>query len=254
MIDLSGKTAIVTGASRGIGAAAAEELAKAGANVVLAARSEAEIERNASSINASGGQALSRTCDVSDFSDVQALVDAAVDTFGGVDILVNNAGVIDPVAHIGAVDPSDWAKVIDINVKGVFHGIRAVTPIMDKAGSGVIINISSGAATNILEGWSHYCASKAAVLMLTKAVQKEYADKGIRSVGLSPGTVATDMQRVIKASGVNPVSTLEWDDHIPPEWVGRTIVYLCSEDARDLDGGDFSLRPEESRRRIGLID
>lgn len=253
MIDLTGKTAIVTGASRGIGAAAAAELAAVGANVVLAARSEAEISANADAIGATGGKALAKVCDVASYRDVEALIAAAVSHFGSVDILVNNAGIIDPVAHIGASDPAEWAKVIDINVLGVYHGIRAVLPLMERAGSGVIINISSGAATSILEGWSHYCASKAAVLMLTKAVHKEYAGKGIRSVGLSPGTVATEMQKVIKASGVNPVSTLSWEDHIPPSWVGKTVAYLATDDAKDFDGDDLKLRDEANRRRVGLI-
>lgn len=253
IIDLTGKTAVITGASRGIGAAAAHALAAKGAQVVLAARSFAEIDANARAIQDAGGRALAKSCDVAHFAEVEALMTAAVAAFGSVDILVNNAGIIDPIAPIGQSKPAEWAKVMETNVLGVYHAIRAALPLMETAGSGVIINISSGAATNILEGWSHYCASKAAVLMLTRAVHKEYADKGIRCVGLSPGTVATDMQRVIKASGINPVSALDWDDHIPPDWVGKAIVYLSSDAARDLDGGDFALRPEDAKRRVGLI-
>src|SRR3546814_7074582 len=91
----------------------------------------------------------------------------------------------------GESDPDGWDAVVDINLKGVYHGLRAAIPIMEAQGHGVIVNISSGAATSPLEGWSHYCATKAAVLMLTRCVDKEYRDRGIHVVGLSPGTVAT---------------------------------------------------------------
>jgi NAD(P)-dependent dehydrogenase (short-subunit alcohol dehydrogenase family) len=142
--------------------------------------------------------------------------------------------------------------VIDVNVKGIFNMLHACLPGMEARGEGTIINISSGAATSALEGWSHYCSSKAAALMLTRATHLEYADKGIRVVGLSPGTVATDMQVAIKASGINPVSTLEVSDHIPPEWPAQCICWLATEDAREFDGDDVSLRDEVIRIRCGL--
>ena len=141
-----------------------------------------------------------------------------------------------------------------MNLKGVYHGLRAAIPVMEKAGAGTIVNISSGAATGVLEGWSHYCATKAAVLSLTRAVELEYGDKGIRCVGLSPGTVATYMQRTIKKSGMNPISELEWEDHIPPDWAGRAVVWLCTEDAAGFRGEDVSLREDAIRRRVGLIE
>ena len=152
------------------------------------------------------------------------------------------------------LSPEDWGKVIDVNVKGVYHMMRETLLRMEKRGSGTIINISSGAATSILEGWSHYCSSKAAALMLTRAGDKEYASSGIRVLGLSPGTVATDMQKEIKASGVNPVSELEWEDHIPPEWVAKALAWLATEDAREFDGGDVSLRDENIRKRAGITE
>jgi len=252
MGKLDGQAAVVTGASRGIGAATAEALAGEGAAVVLAARTSEAIEALAANIRDAGGRAEAVTCDVARYDDVTAAVERCRSAFGRIDIVVNNAGVIDPVAHVGEVDPEAWDRVIDINVKGVFHGIRAALPAMVEAGGGTAVNISSGAATSALEGWSHYCASKAAVLMLTRATHKEYAARGIRVVGLSPGTVATQMQRVIKASGVNPVSRLSWEDHIPPAWAGRAVAYLCTGEADDLMGDDVSLRQDEIRRRIGL--
>ena len=251
--ELDGKVAVITGASRGIGEAAAHVLARAGVAVVLAARSVDRLEEIASAIRSEGGRAEVVACDVSRYEDVAAAVSRAVDAFGRIDILVNNAGVIDPVAQLDASDPEAWGKVVDINLKGVYYGMRAAAPVMAAAGGGVIVNISSGAAVSALEGWSHYCATKAAVLSLTRCGAKELAGKGVRVVGLSPGTVATEMQRVIKASGVNPVSRLAWEDHIPPEWAGEAVAYLATSDAREFDGSDFSLRQEESRRRVGLV-
>ncbi|MEL6746055.1 MAG: SDR family oxidoreductase, partial [Pseudomonadota bacterium] len=159
----------------------------------------------------------------------------------------------DPIARLDESDPAEWGKVVDINLKGVYHCIHAALPHMRAQASGIIINISSGAATGALEGWSHYCSTKAAVLSLTRCVHKEYAELGIRCVGLSPGTVATEMQVSIKASGVNPVSRLDWETHISPEWVGEAIAWLTTDAAREHDGGEFSLKTDEGRRAVGLI-
>lgn len=252
MIDLSNKTALITGASRGIGAAAARKLTGYGANVVLAARSAGSIEALANELNAADHKALAVTCDVANYADVEQAVALAVETFGSLDILVNNAGLIDPIARLADSDPESWNQVIDVNVKGVYHGMRAAIPQMEKQGSGAIINISSGAATGALEGWSHYCASKAAALSLTKCGHKEVGDRGVRVVGLSPGTVATDMQVSIKASGINPVSQLDPSVHIPAEWVGEAIAWLCTDAADEFAGSDFSLKTEEGRRLVGL--
>ena len=123
---------------------------------------------------------------------------------------------------------------------------------MQARNEGVIINISSGAATGALEGWSHYCASKAAVLSLTKCAEKELEGTPIRVVGLSPGTVATEMQVQIKASGINPVSQLDPSVHIPADWPARAIAWLAGPDAADFRGVDVSLRDEDIRARIGL--
>lgn len=253
MHELNGKTAVITGASRGIGAAAALELASLGVNVVLAARTEAQTKSLADKISADGGHALAVVCDVSRYADLDATAQAAIKEYGSIDILVNNAGTVDPISRIADSDPAQWNKVVDINLKGVYNGVRAVLPGMLKQDSGVIINISSGAATNAMEGWSHYCATKAGVLSLTTCVHKEYAEHGIRCVGLSPGTVATDMQVSIKRSGINPVSQMDFSQHIPAEWPARAIAYLCTEAAASFSGTDFSLKTEEGRKLVGLI-
>ncbi|WP_153770458.1 SDR family oxidoreductase [Labrenzia sp. CE80] len=253
MPDLNGKAALVTGASRGIGEAAARILAKYGAAVVLAARSTSDIERIASEIRANGGRAEAIACDVSDYKAVADAVALCTQKFGSLDILVNNAGLIDPINRIENSDPEAWGKVIDVNVKGVYYGLHEALPVMAAQGSGTVINISSGAATGALEGWSHYCSSKAAVLSLTKCADKEFGDKGVRVLGLSPGTVATEMQVAIKASGINPVSQLDPAVHIPPEWVGEAIAWLATDGGDTYRGTDCSLRDEDVRKAIGLI-
>lgn len=246
---LKGKTAIITGASRGIGEATARLFAEAGANVALLARSEDAIARIAAEI---GANAMAIPCDVADWGALSGAVDAVRKRFGGLDVLVNNAGVIDPIARLEDADPAAWSAAFDINLKGVFYGLRAAIPAMKAGGGGVIVNISSGAATGALEGWSHYCSSKAAALSLTRCAAKELEGTAVRVVGLSPGTVATEMQVSIKESGVNPVSKLDWSDHIPPEWPAKAIAWLASEDAREFDGDDVSLRDPEIRRCVGL--
>ncbi len=247
MTDLTGKTAIITGASRGIGEATARHFAEKGANVVLAARSEGAIKAIADEI---GGTAIAT--DVADYEAVASLVDQTVKAHGSLDILVNNAGLIDPIARLADSDPAEWARMTDVNYKGVYHGLRAAIPLMLESGGGTIINISSGAATGALEGWSHYCSSKAAALSLTRCADKEYRDEGIRVIGLSPGTVATEMQREIKASGLNPVSQLDWEAHIPPDWVAKGIAYLCGPGGDAHRGTDFSLKTNEGRAAAGL--
>ncbi|MHA3914671.1 SDR family oxidoreductase [Halovulum sp. GXIMD14793] len=245
------KTAIITGASRGIGAAAAHELAAQGYAVMLAARNADAINALAAEITQAGGQAMALPVDVSRWYGVELLVNRTVKAFGRLDLMVNNAGVIDPIGPLMTSDPESWGHAADINYKGIYYGLRAAMPVMAQQGSGVIVNISSGAATSDLEGWSMYCSSKAAAAMLTRCAQRE-APKAVRVVGLSPGTVATEMQVTIKASGINPVSQLDPSVHIPAEWPAKAIAWLATDDAAEFAGTDVSLRDEDIRRRIGL--
>lgn len=249
-MNMAGKTVVITGASRGIGAEAARVFADAGANVVLLARSQDAVTELAGDI---GDAAMGLACDVSEYDQVKAAIAAASDRFGGVDVLINNAGVIEPISHLAKADPEGWGQAIDINLKGVFYGMHAVLPMMQKAGGGTILTISSGAAHHPIEAWSHYCSSKAGAAMLTECLDQEERANGIRAMGLSPGTVATQMQREIKASGVNPVSRLDWSDHIPPDWPAKALLWMCSADADEFVGTEISLRDEAIRKRVGLI-
>jgi NAD(P)-dependent dehydrogenase (short-subunit alcohol dehydrogenase family) len=247
--DLTGKTVLITGASRGIGAAAAQAFAAAGANVALVARSRELITELAGQI---GKQALAIPCDVSRYWEAEQAVNAAIQTFGKIDVVINNAGVIDPIGALSQADPEAWGKAIDINLKGVMHGMRAAMGPMIAQGSGTIITVSSGAAHNPLEGWSAYCASKAGAYMLTQVADRENRGKGLRILGLSPGTVATDMQKEIKKSGVGPVAQLDWSAHIPPEWAAQALVWMCTPEADPWLGTDVSLRDEDIRKKVGV--
>jgi NAD(P)-dependent dehydrogenase (short-subunit alcohol dehydrogenase family) len=252
MPGLAGKVAIVTGASRGIGAAAALALGEAGASVVLAARTTAQAEANARQINAAGGKAAAIACDVSDYAACQRLVQETTERFGPPDVLVNNAGVIEPISMVGEADPAEWARSIEINLIGAYYTIRAVLPGMIERGHGDIINVSSGAAHRPLEGWSAYCAGKAGLAMLTRSIDLEHRPAGIRVFGFQPGTTDTDMQVTIRASGVNMVSRIPREQLTPVAHPARAIVYLCSEEADDLAGKEFALGNDDFRRRIGL--
>ena len=250
---LNNKVAIITGASRGIGAATAEEMASHGAKVVLLARSTSDIQRIANHLNTQNeNTACAIACDVSDYASVSNAVEITLQHFGSIDILVNNAGIIDPIARLEDSDPAQWTNVVATNLNGVYHCIRAVLPRMRQQGSGTIINISSGAANNALEGWSHYCATKAGVLALTKCTHKEVGDAGIHVVGLSPGTVATEMQHQIKGSGINPVSQMDFSDHIPAAWPAKAIAWLCTDASLEFAGQDFSIKTPEGRKLVGL--
>ncbi|WP_282608922.1 SDR family NAD(P)-dependent oxidoreductase [Pelagibius sp. Alg239-R121] len=253
MQELSGQVAIVTGASRGIGEAAAKTLGALGVKVVLAARRVELCQAIAKDIEASGGQAIAVACDVSDFSAVTDLAVQTRERFGPPGILINNAGVIEPIGGILDSHPDEWAANVSINLLGVYHCIRAVLPGLLEA-CGVVINISSGAAHTPLEGWSAYCSSKAGVAMLTQATALEYAGRGLRVFGFAPGTVDTDMQVKIKASGINPVSQMAREDHAAPEVPAQVIAYLCSSAASDLAGKELTIRDPILRQRAGLPD
>lgn len=244
---VAGRSVLITGASRGIGAATARLFARAGARLGLAGRPSAALRAVAEE---TGARFL--PCDVADFAQVEAAVAAMAAAQGGLDVLINNAGLIDPIAPLATADPEAWARQIAVNLNGVFHGMRAALPVMaGQAGGGTIITVGSGAAYNPLEGWSGYCASKAGAIMLTRAAHLEAGGK-VRILSLSPGTVATDMQRAIRASGVNAVSGLDWSAHIPPEWPARALLWMCGPDADGFRGAEVSLRDPAIRARLGL--
>jgi len=254
MSDLSGHVALVTGGSRGIGLAVAKALRGAGAKVMLTARTGVE-----AAVADVGGDTAGVVCDISDFAQAENAVAETRKRFGDLSILVNNAGVIEPIGPLTESDPSAWARDIQINLIGGYYMARAALPGMIAAGRGVIVNVSSGAAHNPLEGWSAYCSAKAGMAMLTKMIHLENKSKGIRVYGFGPGTVDTGMQVKIRASGINPISRIPREklggkDNPggQPESPATLITYLASDAAADLAGEELSILDKSFRQRAGL--
>ncbi len=254
MSELAGKVAIVSGGSRGIGAATAARLAELGATVVVVARRGDALQAVVAEVVGRGGRAEAAPCDITDYAGVVALVEGVIERSGRIDILVNNAGLVEPIARIEDSDPAAWADNVAVTLTGAYHLCRASIPHFRKAGSGVIVNVSSGAAHRPLEGWSAYCAAKAGLYMLTRSIALEEADAGVTVYGFGPGTVDTEMQVAIRASGINPISQLTRSELAPPEVPARVIAWLCTGEAADLAGQELSIRDEALRKRAGLDD
>ena len=191
------KTAIVTGASRGLGRAIAIGLAEDGYNIVINyAGNTAAAEETKAAVEAHGVQAITVQGDVSDKAAVDALVQTAIDTFGSVEVLVNNAGIVrDKLMR--RMKEEDWDAVLNTNLKGVFLMTQAVSPYMVKARRGAIVNISSIVGEIGNRGQANYSAAKAGVIGLTKATAKEFASRGVRANAVAPGFIETDMTAVL---------------------------------------------------------
>ena len=199
--SLSGRTAIVTGGSRGIGRAIAARLAADGARVVVAARSEEDAERAAAEIRSRGGEAMAVACDVRDADDVADLVARTLETYGRVDVVVNNAGISPRHAEPQELTEEDWDAILDTNLKGAFLLSTAAAADMIPRGQGVIINIASIAGVMPIALESAYCASKAGMIGLTKALALDWARYGIRVHAVAPGYIATEMNAGVRQTG-----------------------------------------------------
>ena len=195
--DLTGKVALVTGASRGIGRAIAEALAASGARVVLASRTQETLDEAAEAIRAAGGEALAVAAHTGDPEAVAALIERTADTYGGLDVVVNNAATNPHFGPILTAEESHWDKTFEVNVKGYFHVVRAAAPLMRVGGGGKVINIASVAGKAPQPGMGVYCVSKAAVLMLTEVLAAELARWNIQVNALVPGFVKTKFSRAI---------------------------------------------------------
>jgi NAD(P)-dependent dehydrogenase (short-subunit alcohol dehydrogenase family) len=234
-IDLAGKRVLVTGGNRGIGLAAVQHLARAGAEVTFTARTAA---------GAASDIAEGVVADVTDRAAMAALMAR------GFDAVVNNAGIITPIGRIDVVAIEDWAQNIAVNLVAAFHVIQLAIRAMPKGGT--IINLSSGAARRPMEGWSAYCAGKAGLAMVTQAVHAEFGDRGIRIFGFAPGVVDTDMQGTIRASGINPVSKIPREELAAPDDAAHAIAWLCTPAADPFVGQEVDVRHAAFRQAAGL--
>ena len=196
MFDLKNKVAVITGASRGIGKSIAETFSKAGATVICVSRSEEPLQILSNELNDTGGNASYRTCDISDGESFASMIKSVVDEFGQGDVLINNAGVTQDTLLM-RMSEDQWSKVLDINLKGAFHGCKAVMRPMMKKRTGRIINISSIVGITGNAGQANYAASKAGLIGLTKSIAKEVASRGITVNCIAPGFIKSDMTDIL---------------------------------------------------------
>jgi len=229
--DLAGKVAIITGASRGIGAAIAHCYASAGASVVLSSRKQEGLDTVAADIRAAGGKALAVAAHTGDDVLVQHLVAQTVEAFGGVDILVNNAATNPHFGAILSAEDSHWDKTFDVNVKGYFRMVRACVPSMQGRGGGKVINMASIAGTAPQPGMGVYCVSKAAVLMLTAVLAVELAPFNIQVNAIAPGFVKTKFSAAIWANpAINEATLAGIPQHrmAEPTEIAGIALYLAA--------------------------
>ncbi|MEV7549157.1 SDR family oxidoreductase [Amycolatopsis sp. NPDC089917] len=227
-MTLHGKVVAVTGASSGIGEATARHLASRGASVVLGARRIDRLDRLVAEIEAEGGKAAAVHVDVTDPGDLKALVDVALERFGRLDVFVGNAGVatISPVADL---DVEGWAAMVDVNLKGILHGIAAALPVFRSQGGGHFVSVVSTAGLRIVPTQAVYAGTKNAVRTLMEGLRQENTDGTLRTTSISPGYVRTDF------SGNAELG-------IDPRAVGRAIAFAI-EQPEDVEIGDLTIRP-----------
>lgn len=239
--NIQGKVIVITGASSGLGEATARHLAREGAMVVLGARRVERIDALAAELNGAGYQALSVATDVTDSTQVQALVDAAIAKFGRVDVMINNAGVM-PHSPLERRKIADWDRMIDVNIKGVLYGIAAALPSMQERKSGHIINVSSVAGHKVRSGSAVYAATKHAVRALSEGLRLEVKPYNIRTTVVSPGAIDTELPDSITEADIADTVKAFYAIAIPADSFARAIAYAISQ-PDDVDINEILFRP-----------
>lgn len=242
MSNIENKVVLITGASSGIGEGTARVLAQKGARVVLGARRADRLKSLAGEIEAGGGTARFRALDVTRLDDMEAFVAFAVAEFGRVDAIVNNAGLM-PLSPLAALKIDEWNRMIDVNIRGVLHGIAAVLPVMKRQGHGQVINVSSIGGHQVYPTAAVYCATKFAVVAISEGLRQE--NDNIRVTVITPGVVQSELASTI----TDPGSQTMMEDFrriaMPPEAIGRAIAFAIAQ-PDDIDVSEIIVRPTAS--------
>lgn len=242
MPSIRGKVIVITGASSGIGEATARLLAERGAHVVVGARRTERLEKLVADITAKDGSARFRAVDVTSRKDAQALVDFARSEFGRVDVLINNAGVM-PLSPLSALKVEEWDQMINVNIRGVLHGIAAVLPDMKARGSGQIINVASVGAHHVAPTAAVYCATKYAVWAISDGLRQENTD--LRVTVISPGVVESELAHTISDAGAAKAMEDYRRIAITPDAIARAIAFAV-EQPDNVDVSEIIVRPTAS--------
>jgi NADP-dependent 3-hydroxy acid dehydrogenase YdfG len=242
MSAIKGKVVAITGASSGIGEATARLLGADGAAVVLGARRTERLDEIARDIRDRGGRAVTLATDVTRRADLDRLVGLAVEEFGRLDVLVSNAG-ISKIGRMADLDTDGWSAMIDVNLRGVLHGIAAALPIFQRQGHGHLVTTVSTAGLKIMPTMAVYGATKNAVRTLLEGLRQESTDGVLRTTSVSPGFVRTELDTSIDDVGVREQIRRNMDEFgLPPEAVARAIVFAI-EQPNEVEIGDITIRP-----------
>jgi len=240
--NIKDKVIVITGASSGLGLAAARMLSEQGARVVLGARRIERLQHLADELTNSGHQALAVATDVTVLDEVKHLVDSAVQTFGRIDVMVNNAGLM-PISALERLKVEDWDRTIDVNLKGVLYGIAAALPHMQRQMAGHFINVSSVAGHKIMANGAVYSATKHAVRALSEGLRQEVKPWNIRTTIVSPGAVDTELPSSITEQDVaQGMLGFYQANAIPADSFARTIAFAISQ-PDDMDVNEILFRP-----------
>jgi NADP-dependent 3-hydroxy acid dehydrogenase YdfG len=242
-LNITDKVVVITGASSGIGEATARHLATQGARLVLGARRLDRLELLGSELRAEGANVRVKAIDVTSLEDTQSLVQAAVQAFGRVDVIMNNAGVM-PLSKLDALKIVEWNRMIDVNIRGVLHGIAAVLPLMQKQRSGQIINMASIGAHSVSPTAAVYCATKHAVLAISEGLRQEVGGN-IRVTVISPGVTTSELADSISDPAGKSQMQAFRKIAIAPDAVARAVAYAMAQPA-DVDVSEIIVRPTAS--------
>lgn len=243
MQDMREKVVAITGASSGIGAGIARELGAAGAKLMLGARRTDRLEALGEEIRSKGGEVTSRRLDVTDRADVAAFAAMARETFGRVDVIVNNAGIM-PLSLMASMKVDEWDRMVDVNIKGVLHGIAAVLPEMVARGSGHIINIASIGALTVSPTATVYCATKFAVRAISDGLRQEHDN--IRVTCIHPGVVESELADTITDPPAAELMKTYRSIALQPDAIGRAVRFAIEQPA-DVDVNEIVVRPTKTR-------